>query len=100
MRTFNTCLKDKLHTIRLLVERPSTPRQGHSELASTSECDRWQGLNDFKEGDEDGNEYAADYNENNNDDLEDNGGNKNDKWWVDNLITGAAPLWTNSYLRK
>ena len=57
----------------------------------------------FKEGDENGNEYAADYyedEENNNEDLEDNGGNKNDKWWVDNLITGAAPLWTNSYLRK
>ena len=85
VRTFKTCLKDKLHTIRLLVERPSTPRQGHSELASTSEYDRWQRLKDFKEGDEDGNEYAAnydDYDENNNDDLEDNGGNKNDKWWV------------------
>ena len=82
VRTFKTCLKDKLHTIRLLVERPSTPRQGHTELASTSECDRWQRINDFKEGDENGKEYAADYDENNNDDLEDNGGNKNDKWWV------------------
>ena len=85
VRTFKTCLKDKLRTIWLLVERPSAPRQGQSELASTSECDHWQQLNDFKEGDENGNEFAADYNEddeNNNDDLEDNGGNKNDKWWV------------------
>lgn len=85
VKTFKTCLKDKLHTIRLLVERPSTPSQGHSELASTSECDCWQRVKDFKEGDEDGNQYAADYDEddgNNNDDLEDNGGNKNDKWWV------------------